>query len=200
MKNPLPLLITTLGLTLLIASTMVSADSRHEAGQNRFLKFFDDNGDDTVTYKEFKGASKKQFERIDADKNSTISEEEFTNYIKARRDERQKDIFGRMDTDKNGKISQAEFIKVSEERAKRKFKRLDKNKDGQLTNDELGGRNKKQHPGKKIFQKIDANKDGKVTREESQAEWEKWFQRMDSNGDKTVTVDEIRQERKKSHQ
>lgn len=198
MKKPFQILITTLGLTLLIASTIVSADSRHEDGHSKFLKFFDSNNDGTVTYKEFKGASKKHFERIDADKNSTISEAEFTAYMKARRDDRQKDIFDRMDTDKNDKISEDEFIRASQERAKRKFKRLDKDNNGHLSNDELGNRNKHKHPGKKIFMKIDANKDGKVTREESQAEWEKWFQRMDNNSDKVVTVDEIKQERRKS--
>jgi len=191
-------LITTLGITLLASASVVIADPRHEDGQNRFMNFFDSNGDSKVTYDEFLGASKDRFSRIDADHNGSISEEEFSTYMQSRREQRQKERAELMDTNKDGKISKEEFLAHSQQRAERRFGWMDKNNDGQLTDDELAPRkNDKHHFGKKIFSRIDSNGDGKVTQEESQSAWGKWFERMDSNGDKTVTVDEVNQAREK---
>jgi len=198
MKSPLQTLITTLGISLLISASVVSAGPHHEGGHNKFLKFFDSNGDGTVTYEEFLEASRDRFERIDADKNATISEAEFSSYMQARREEHHKNRFEHMDTNKDGKVSKDEFLTSSQERAKRKFERMDENKDGQLSNDELGSRMKhNSHFGKKVFSKIDANGDGQITKEESQSAWGKWFKRMDSNSDQVVTTDEIKQARTK---
>ena len=198
MKTPLQTLITTLGVTLLISASVVSAGPRHEGGHNKFMKFFDSNGDGTVTHEEFLGASNNRFERIDTDSNATLSEAEFSTYMQARREERRKNHFEHMDANKDGKVSKDEFLASSQQRAQRKFDRMDGDNDGQLSSDELGSHKKhKQRFGKKVFSKIDANGDGLATKEESQAAWRKWFKRMDINNDQVVTTDEISQARAK---
>jgi Ca2+-binding EF-hand superfamily protein len=204
MKNPTRSLHFMLGIALLISASVVSAGPHHEGGQNKFLRFFDSNGDGNVTQEEFQSASSNRFERIDADNNASISESEFLSYMQTRRDQRHKERFARLDANKDGKISNDEFISASRERAQRRFERMDRNNDGQLSSDELGSRKKhkkhgkrKSHFGKKIFSRIDANGDGQVTKEESQAAWGSWFKRMDMNSDQVVTMDEIKQARDK---
>jgi Ca2+-binding EF-hand superfamily protein len=198
MNTSLQTLAVALGITLILSTSVVSADPRHEGSHNRFMQFFDANADGTVTYEEFLGASRNRFERMDTDSNATISEDEFSSYMQARREERHKDHFERMDANKDGKVSKDEFLSSSQERAQRRFERMDGNNDGQLSSDELGpGKKHKPRFGKKIFSKLDTNGDGKVTQQESQAAWAKWFERMDSNGDKVVTADETKQARAK---
>ena len=196
MSIPFKTLATTLGVTLLISASVVNADPRHEGGHNKFMQFFDTNGDGTVTYEEFLGASRTRFERIDTDSNAAISEAEFSTYMQSRREERHKDHFEHMDANKDGKVSKDEFLTSNQERAQRMFERMDRDNDGQLSNEELAPRKNHQHRfGKKVFSKLDANGDGQVTQEESQAAWGKWFKRMDTNGDQVVTAEEIEQAR-----
>lgn len=198
MNIPFRILITSLGITLLLSTSVVNADHRHEGGQNRFINYFDTNGDGKVTYEEFLASSKQRFERIDADKSATISESEFSSYMEDRREQRHKERFEHMDTNKDGNISKKEFLADRQQRAERRFGWIDRNNDGQLSDDELTQRKKhKSRFGNKIFSRIDTNGDGKVTQEESQAAWGKWFERMDSNNDKVVTVDEINQARER---
>jgi Ca2+-binding EF-hand superfamily protein len=196
MNTPLQTLITTFGITLLLATSAASAGPRHEGGHNKFMEFFDSNGDGVVTYQEFLDASKHRFDRIDTDHNASVTEAEFSSYMKTRREERHKDHMARMDTNKDGKVSKDEFLSASQARAQRKFDRMDKDNDGLLSEAELAARkDHRPHFGKKVFSRIDANGDGKVTQEESQAAWGKWFTRLDSNGDQVVTVEEIAQAR-----
>ncbi|WP_455198309.1 EF-hand domain-containing protein [Kaarinaea lacus] len=190
-------LITALGLSLLLAGQVAGAGPRHE-GHNRFMNFFDNNSDGIVTHEEFQGASKDRFDRIDADKNAAISEEEFSTYMNNRREQRHKERVDRMDSNKDGQVSKDEFLAYSQQRAERRFARMDANNDGQLSENEMTMRKKHKHRfGKKIFSRIDANNDGIITRQESQEAWEKWFERMDENGDKVVTDDEVSQAREK---
>ena len=197
MKTTSRTLITTLGVSLLLTSLAASADTRH-GGQNRFMDFFDTNKDGTVTHEEFLEASKDRFNRIDADSNASITEEEFSSYMMERREQRHRERVEQMDSTKDGQVSREEFMAYSQQRAERHFGKMDTDNDGKLSGNELTMHKKHKHRfGKKIFSRIDANNDGKISREESQNAWEQWFDRMDENGDKVVTDNEVNQAREK---
>ena len=189
-------LITTLIVALPLSAEADSAKQCHDGKHNKFMQFFDANGDGSVTIEEFQGSSKTRFERIDADNNGVISKEEFANYMQSRRDDRHKDRLAAMDADKDGQVSKEEFLNASQARAERKFARMDKDDNGLLSGDELTSHKKhKPHFGKKVFSKLDANGDGQITQEESQAAWSEWFKRLDTNSDQVVSGDEIEQAR-----
>lgn len=117
------------------------------------------------------------------------------------------------------KILKEDFIAVFTESAERNFAQLDKNYDGELTNDELGiPKSKlksesvpatqtpelsksaepqdkkaveKQKLIKSFFVGIDANNDGQISNKEKTAAFESLFNRLDSNHDQFITPDEI---------
>lgn len=186
----------TLIIAFLLSASVTSAAQPSIEKHNKFMQFFDANNDGVVTYEEFQRSSKKRFERIDADTNAAISEEEFSNYMQTRHKERQKNHFENVDANKDGKVSKDEFLASERERAKRHFDRMDKDKDGLLSTDELTSHKKhRARFSKKVFAKLDTNSDRQVTQEESQTAWSKWFKRMDANNDQVVSGDEVEQAR-----
>lgn len=189
-------LVTALGISLLFSASMLSAAPGHQSGHNKFMKFFDTNGDGTVTHEEFLQASKSRFERMDTDSDGIVTEQEFRGYMHHRRKERHQHRMKKMDTDNNGTVSRDEFLLASQERAQRKFARMDRNGDGLLSSEEMSkSKHHKRHFGKKVFSKLDSDNNKQISREESQSAWDKWFQRMDSNGDQVVTREEVAQAR-----
>lgn len=104
----------------------------------------DVDGDGQVTREEAMSHAVERFERMDADANGAVTEEE----MKAARDEMRKARQGaregkkgkrggrgflRADTDEDGQVSRAEIMASAEAR----FDRADANGDGYLTKDEM---------------------------------------------------------------
>ena len=185
---------------LVTVATMADA-MQHEGHKNRFMQFFDTNGDNVVTMDEFEGAALQRFKDMDADNNGSVTLEEFQAYIASKRQARRTEYFNRIDTNKDGSISQQEYIDYKQKKAEMRFQAMDTNKDGLLSNEEFAARSKGRkghkhwhgHDGKNpIFSKLDANHDGNITQQESIAAWTRWFNQIDANGDKTVTIDEVR--------
>jgi len=188
------------GACLLTVATMAES-SQHEGHKNRFMQFFDTNGDNLVTMDEFKDAALQRFKNMDADNNGSITLEEFQAYIASKRLARRTEYFNKIDTNRDGSISQQEYIDYKLKKADMRFQEMDTNKDGLLSSEEFASRLKDRkgrrhwhgHDGNNpIFSKLDANHDGKITQEESIAAWTRWFNQIDANGDKTVTIDEVR--------
>ena len=103
-----------------------------------------------------KDRHKAHLEEVDTDKNGRIS--------KAEADAARDRHFKEADADGNGSVSFEEFQAMTEKRRemmlKRRFERSDKNNDGVLTGDELGGRHADH------FERMDKNGDGEISEEE----------------------------------
>lgn len=99
---------------------------------------------------------KAHLEEVDTDKNGKISRAE----ADAARDKH----FTEADADGDGSVSFEEFQAMAEKHRqmmlKRRFERSDKNNDGVLTGDELGGRFADH------FERMDKNGDGEISAEE----------------------------------
>jgi len=174
---------------------------QHDGHRNRFMQFFDTNGDNVVTMDEFKDAAVNRFNNMDADNNGVVTVKEFQSYISAKRKERRAEYFNNVDANKDGSISQQEYIQYQQKKAEMQFQSMDTNKDGMLSSEEFTSHRKNwrghgpRHDYKgenSMFSRIDTNNDGNITQDESLAAWSRWFSRIDANGDKSVTIDEIR--------
>lgn len=103
----------------------------------------------------------RMFERMDTDKDGSISKAEFDAAKKAR--------FTRADANGDGKISLEEMTTEAQERAakhaERHFAKLDKDGDGAVTAEEM----EEARPGHgDMFAKLDKNEDGMISREEAE--------------------------------
>ncbi len=90
-------------------------------------------------------------------------------------------MFAHLDTNNDGKVTLAE----AQAGAQARFTKLDKNKDGVISQDELGD------GPRRMMKHADTNNDGKLTLAELQAQTQTWFGRFDKNNDKVITQDEL---------
>ncbi|NRA31465.1 MAG: EF-hand domain-containing protein [Parvularculaceae bacterium] len=77
------------------------------------------------------------------------------------------------------------------ERAAERFERADKNADGYISEDEVGGKGRRGKMMKRMFSMQDANEDGLVTLEEVQDHALERFDTIDANGDGELSDDEL---------
>ncbi len=158
-----------------------------------FLEKFDANNDGKVSKEEFKGYMEKRFQRMDVDKDNTVSVDELAQYRRQQQNKSKASKLARFDTNGDGSISKEEFIASRIKQIENRFLKLDKNKDSKLTTDEFA---KKKNQYATLFENIDANKDGKISNEEKDAALERLFNRLDQNQDQIVTEKEIKEGRK----
>jgi Ca2+-binding EF-hand superfamily protein len=179
-------------------------------GKDRFMAFFDSNGDNLVTMDELKAASKTRFDKMDADASGAVTHEEFVAYVSERRQQRREQRFAFMDSNGDGQVSKDEYIAYKSQRAAQRFERMDANQDNMMSAQEYGEhkrghhhRKHRHHGGKDgrqgFFYKLDANNDGELTLEESLAAWTNWFKRIDADNDQVVTAEEVKNYRRNKH-
>jgi len=180
------------------------------------LKRADTNNDGVISRDEFFALERisklpeekraKIFERLDKDRNGTLSKEELQ---EMRRGPGMRGMpkLEELDTDHSGGVNLEEFKaspfvrKLPPEEQGALFNRLDTDGDGQIT-----PKDRPEHPprdGKGLLKRLDANGDGAVSFEEfqkarfierlSEDEQEKRFQELDRNGDKKLGEDEMPQ-------
>lgn len=77
------------------------------------------------------------------------------------------------------------------ERAVERFERADKDNDGYISEDEVGGKGRRGKMMKRMFAMQDANEDGLVSLEEVQDHALERFDSVDSNGDGELSDEEI---------
>jgi len=180
-------LIATAALALVAGSAVAqppTGPSRGPGPGGFALLEFDANADGKLTKTEFDAGQRARFDKIDTNKDSSITREEREAHIKAtaetRRAELNKVRFADLDKDKNGQLSQSEFAtggpRADGKGGGRRFDgahkgsrgtpdkvRADANKDTKLSFADFSAR------GADAFARADANKDGTVTIAELQA-------------------------------
>ncbi len=143
---------------------------------------FDANADGKLTKSEFDAGQRARFDKMDADKDGSITREERVAHFKAtaeaRRAEATKARFAELDKDKNGQLSQSEFAAASV-RA-----------DGKAPGRHHGGP-RMGGPGKPGRISANADKDTTVTFADFSARGAEAFARADANKDGTVTIAEL---------
>lgn len=105
---------------------------RRHGGMMPRLETFDLNKDGEVTQAEIDQFRKDQLTKFDADKNGTLSLEEYQALWLDQMRDRMVDAFQRHDDDGDGQVTAEEF----NERFSRLVERLDRNDDGKLSKDD----------------------------------------------------------------
>jgi len=91
------------------------------------------------------------------------------------------------------------------ERAVERFERADKNSDGFIAEDELGGRGRRAKMAKRMFEQQDANQDGFLSLQEVQDHAAERFDSIDTDGNGELSDEELeaakekRRERRDEH-
>ncbi|RYZ12611.1 MAG: calcium-binding protein [Alphaproteobacteria bacterium] len=141
---------------------------------------FDGNADGKLTKTEFDAGQRARFDKIDANKDGSITREERAAYFKADADARRAEVtktrFADLDKDKNGQLSQSEFS-AGGARA-----------DGKGPGRHHGGRSMGGNPERV---RADADKDAKTSFADFSARGAEAFARADANKDGTVTIAEL---------
>ena len=163
----------------------------------------DKNGDGRISREEWQGPS-EVFDRLDTDKDASISQDEFK--VGPRRGPggppQADHLLKLLDSSADGKVSQSEFSTLTQQ-----FEKLDQNADGSLTQDELEGffrgpRNPQMAAGTRPdgpdprgpknppdFADLDLNGDKKISREEWHGPPQS-FDRVDSSGNGAIEESE----------
>lgn len=101
-------------------------------------------------------------------------------------------FFRGMDTNNDGAVSQDEFL-AAHQRGGKGYGAADQNNDGVVSRDEFLQAGQQRREAR--FQQLDRNKDGQLTQEELQQHSMAMFRSMDANSDGRITQEEIRHKR-----
>lgn len=132
MKTQIILLAVIVGVLAAGTAYAATEDSGGDARRSRFERL-DADGNGRIDQQEFARAHDVRFARIDADGDGAITLAELENAARKERIERR---FKRMDADADGQVTRAEFAAAGD----RMFQYLDENEDGYLTMGEIEGR------------------------------------------------------------
>lgn len=158
------------------------------------LKAMDKDGDGKISKAEFTG-QEAMFDRLDANKDGVIGEDEFPKPPIAPTPAIGRGLMA-MDENKDGKVSKAEFTGPEP-----LFTRLDANKDGFIAKDEIPGAGEKRKidpkpepakaaPRGQFLMRLDKDGDGKISKSEFVGR-EQVFNRLDKNSDGFISKDEL---------
>jgi len=128
-------LIAIVMLSGVLSASAYAQDDTTESAL-RWFDSFDQNGDGVMAKDEVLGISEKQFLRIDADGDGTLSLEEYTFGVPADRPEELRKTTNRftlLDRDENGAASKEEYVNFSLQ----VIDLADANADGKMSRDEF---------------------------------------------------------------
>jgi Ca2+-binding EF-hand superfamily protein len=165
--------------------------ARFETAMKKRFEGLDTNRDGKLTADELPPERKDAILRADANKDATVTLEEFAARPRQFLVRRIEVEFKALDANGDGKLTKAE---ADAARGKPLLLLMaDADKDGTVTKVELakafasrGGQ-----VSDRVFEALDADKDGKISAAEWQASGERRFARLDRNKDGAVTTDEL---------
>jgi Ca2+-binding EF-hand superfamily protein len=143
------LIATAAGVALLGAAGAVSAQGdhgkrgfqRHHAGMERMIERLDADKDGTITREEVTARRDKSLGQYDADRNKTLSLKEFEGLWAEHTRDRMVRAFQRLDRDGNGQVTAEELDRPMS----RMFSRMDRDSDGKITAEEMRPRRGDRH-------------------------------------------------------
>ncbi len=165
--------------------------TRFEGAMKRRFEALDTNRDGKLAADELPPERKDAILRADANKDGTVTVEEFAARPRQFLVRRVEAEFKAIDADSDGKLTKAE---VDAARGKPTLLLLaDADKDGAVTKQELAKAfaSRSGQVSDRVFEALDADKDGKISAAEWQASGERRFARLDRNKDGAVTADEL---------
>lgn len=178
---------------LTAACSGANAEGRadHHGRGSAMFSAADSDNDGVITRAEFDAGRDAMFARMDANNDGQTTREEGHDAMRARfegahAERGDRPDRGDADANHDGSISRDEFLSGPASR----FQELDKNSDGQLSQDERPERHSGHHRGGDrhgLMGEVDSNNDGSVTRAEFVAAGDQMFQRLDANHDGQVT-------------
>lgn len=162
-------------------SGSISKDECIQDGCASFDNFniLDTDGDSFISEQEYTDGLGNVFSNIDADADGFISKEELKVHAKGEKtttEGEKQDHFASIDTDGNGEISKEEF----EAHITVEFTEKDKNADGQITADECGK-----------FDMLNKDGDDFISDEEFTNGHNMMFEKMDKDGSGTISKEEM---------
>ena len=185
-----------------ISTTEFAAMERmHKGKGNHKLDFaqVDANSDGVITKEEAKGRLLKHFDKIDTDKNGSISATEFSamekmhkgkDHKKGNKQQNYKQSFAKLDVNSDGVITKEE----AKGRLLKHFDKVDTDANGSITSAEfelIKNMKKGQHGHKVSFSTLDANNDGAITKDEAKGRLLKNFDKIDSDANGKITAQEL---------
>ena len=183
-----------------ISTTEFAAlEKMHKGKGNHKLDFgtIDVNNDSQITKDEAKGRLLKRFDKIDSDKNGSISTTEFAALEKMHKGKGNHKLdFGTIDVNNDSQITKDE----AKGRLLKRFDKIDSDKNGSITAAEFAaieqmhkskGHKKGRGNHKLDFAQVDTNSDGVITKDEAKSRLLKHFDKLDSDADGKITSAEF---------
>ena len=134
-----------LGITLITLNTQAKPEREDRDGNSvpptpdQIIERLDSDGSGSITEDEAKGFMAKYFEKIDANSDGEISEEELLD-MRENRGQKPKQVRGDLkaaDTDQNGAISIDEATEAGLKKVLENFDKIDTDGDGQISEEEM---------------------------------------------------------------
>ena len=189
-----------------ISTTEFAAlEQMHKGKGNHKLDFgtIDANNDSQITKDEAKGRLLKRFDKIDSDKNGSISTTEFAALEQMHKSKGHKKgrgnhklDFAQVDANSDGVITKDE----AKGRLLKRFDKIDSDNNGSISTTEFAaleqmhkskGHKKDRGNHKLDFAQVDANNDSQITKDEAKGRLLKHFDKVDRDADGKITSAEF---------
>jgi Ca2+-binding EF-hand superfamily protein len=159
----------------------------------RMIERYDADKNGSVTLEEYLSAEDDRFERADGDDDGFVTMSELQAAMRSHGRNRGGRMLNRLDADEDGRVSLAEAEEDAGKRVRRLFKRIDANEDGFITEAEIESARERRASRweKRLAERVDTDRDGRISSAEAETARKARFARIDVDNNGTVTVAEL---------
>lgn len=162
----------------------------------RMIERYDADKNGSVTLEEYLTADDDRFESADADDDGFVTADELDAAREKRTEQRRQTRLDRIDTDKDGRVSRAEAAATAVDRALKRFERMDADKDGFISTAEMSPRSRGRDDASprradRMLRRLDRDDDKRISAAEAENARRVRFTRMDADNDGVLTVAEL---------